>query len=162
MAARRRSLREAAVHAAILSGRAIQSMIPRGRKPRWREASLPGGTLRMVGGHPLLRLSGSRYRMGLAHGTLLRDEVRYLRSAYLEAFYGSRTKRPAYWPVSCSPNQRRSTVPRTGSYAVGSVVQPFAELGSSRQARSRTTSLGFWSFVKKPVKAPRLRPEFAS
>ena len=96
MAARKRSLREAAVHGLILSGRAIQSMIPRGRKPRWREASLPGGSLTMVGGHPLLRLSGSRYRMGLAHGTLLRDEVRYLRSEYLEAFYGSKTKRPMF------------------------------------------------------------------
>lgn len=86
----------AALHAVTLSGRAMQSVLPRGRKPRWREASVPGGTLRLVGGIPLLRLSGSRYRMGLAHGLLLREEVRYLREAYLENFYGSSAKRPMF------------------------------------------------------------------
>lgn len=85
-----------ALHAASLSGRAMQSLLARGRVPRWREAAVPGGRLRLVGGHPLLRLSGSRYRMGLAHGTLLREEARYLRSAYLDSFYGSPAKRPTF------------------------------------------------------------------
>jgi hypothetical protein len=50
----------------------------------------------MVGGIPLLRLSGSRYRMGHAHGLLLREEVRYLKEAYLESFYGSPARRPMF------------------------------------------------------------------
>jgi hypothetical protein len=74
----------------------MRSLLSRGRRPHWREGSVPGGTLRIVGGHPLLRLSGSRYRMGLAHGTLLREEARYLREAYLESFYGSPEKRPMF------------------------------------------------------------------
>jgi hypothetical protein len=34
--------------------------------------------------------------MGLAHGLLLRDEIRYLREAYLESFYGSARRRPMF------------------------------------------------------------------
>jgi len=90
------SLGDVALHAAGLSGRAMQSVLARGRPPRWREATVPGGSLRLVGGHPLLRLSGSRYRMGLAHGTLLREEARYLKEAYLESFYGSPARRPMF------------------------------------------------------------------
>jgi hypothetical protein len=93
---RRQGIGAAALHAAALSGRAMQSVLTRGRRPRWREASVPGGTLRLVGGIPLLRLSGSRYRMGHAHGLLLRDEVRYMKEAYLESFYGSPAKRPMF------------------------------------------------------------------
>jgi hypothetical protein len=74
----------------------MQSLLARGRAPKWREASVPGGTLRLVGGTPLLRLSGSRHRMGLAHGLLLRDEARYLKEAYLDTFYGSPAKRPVF------------------------------------------------------------------
>jgi hypothetical protein len=34
--------------------------------------------------------------MGHAHGLLLRDEVRYVKEAYLESFYGSAAKRPMF------------------------------------------------------------------
>jgi hypothetical protein len=34
--------------------------------------------------------------MGLAHGTLLREEIRYLKEAYLESFYGAARKRPMF------------------------------------------------------------------
>lgn len=86
----------AALHAAGLGGKALRSLLSRAPAPRWREASVPGGSLRLVGGHPLLRLSGSRYRMGLAHGTLLREQARYLQEAYLGTFYGAPGKRPLF------------------------------------------------------------------
>ena len=92
----RGGLGAAAWHAASLGGHAVRSLLSRGRVPRWREASVPGGALRLVGGLPVLRLSGSRYRMGLAHGLLLREEIRYLREAYLESFYGSPRRRPMF------------------------------------------------------------------
>jgi isopenicillin-N N-acyltransferase-like protein len=93
---RRQGLAAAALHAVTLSGRALQSLLPRGHRPGWREGTVPGGTLRLVGGIPLLRLSGSRYRMGLAHGLLLRDQVRTMKEAYLESFYGGPAKRPMF------------------------------------------------------------------
>jgi len=76
--------------------RAGRSLLALGRPPHWREATVPGGSLRLVGGLPLLRLNGSRYRMGLAHGTLVREQARYLQESYLQAFYGSPRKRPMF------------------------------------------------------------------
>ncbi len=93
---RRVALSEAARHAAVMVGRTTRSLLSTARAPEWREGSVPGGTLAIVGGHPLLKLSGSRYRMGLAHGTLVRDQARYLKDHYLEAFYGSPAKRPVF------------------------------------------------------------------
>jgi hypothetical protein len=89
-------LADAAFHGAAMVGRAARSLLPRRVNPGWTEGELPGGSLRLVGGHPLLRLHGSRYRMGLAHGTLLRRQARYLKESYLESFYGSPRKRPMF------------------------------------------------------------------
>jgi predicted choloylglycine hydrolase len=89
-------LADAAMHGAAMVGRAARSLLPRVADPRWREGAVPGGSLRIVGGHPLLRLAGSRYRMGLAHGTLLGAQARHLKEGYLESFYGTPRKRPMF------------------------------------------------------------------
>jgi predicted choloylglycine hydrolase len=81
---------------AAMVARAGRSLLATGRKPSWREGKVPGGSLTVVGGTPLLKLRGSRYKMGLAHGTLLRNEARYLKESYLESFYGSPRKRPIF------------------------------------------------------------------
>jgi len=56
---------------------------------RFREARMPGGALRYHGSLPVLRLEGSPYEMGYAHGRLLRKEIRLLADAYLGRFFAS-------------------------------------------------------------------------
>ena len=56
---------------------------------RFREAEVPGGALRYHGPVPVLRLEGTPYEMGFAHGRLLRREIRLLAHAYLDRFFRS-------------------------------------------------------------------------
>lgn len=57
------------------------------------EGETEGGSLRYHGPLPILDVAGSPYRMGLAHGRLLADQIRRLSAAYFDVFFGSYSTR---------------------------------------------------------------------
>jgi hypothetical protein len=56
---------------------------------RFREGDMAGGSLHYHGTTPVLRLRGTPYEMGFAHGRLLGQEIRRLADAYLDRFFRS-------------------------------------------------------------------------
>jgi hypothetical protein len=58
--------------------------------PEFVEAQIPGGSLKLHNGVPVMRLSGTPAEIGLAHGKLIGPQVRALTERYLSVFAGRR------------------------------------------------------------------------